>query len=178
LNHEHFKKPHPKHSIKMQFTTTVLALLASASCVAANTVTFWTLDDVERTIVFTPSPGSPEIPDVVVSKMENTTVTFPAGYEGNYYAVAKGAARVPGMLGELRFDGWMGKTYFDVSAIVTPNDKSNVKQMWPAKSMTPMSGCEEFPCNNAYYLPDDVQTKVTDEKDLIQTLGTGSVYKL
>jgi hypothetical protein len=37
-----------------------------------------------------------------------------------------------------------------------------------------MSGCEEFPCDNAYYLPDDVQTKTTSEDHLITTLGKGS----
>jgi len=61
-----------------------------------------------------------------------------------------------------------------VSAIVDANDHGNVKQMWPKSSQSPMSGCVVFPCNNAYYLPDDVQTKVTTERHLISTLGSGS----
>lgn len=162
----------------MQFSTALLAIAASASCVLANSVTFVTLDDVARDIIFTPSPGHPEIATVTVSNKKNTTVDFPHGYIGNYYAVPKGSDPIPGMLGEVAFDGWLGKTYFDVSAIVKADDHDNVKQMWPKDSMTPMSGCEVFPCNNAYYLPDDVQTKVTEEKDLIQTLGTGSAYPL
>ncbi|KAH7152244.1 hypothetical protein B0J13DRAFT_583061 [Dactylonectria estremocensis] len=160
----------------MQFATALLAFAATFTTVAANTVTFWTLDDITRTIVFTPSSGHVEIESVTVNSKKNTTVTFPEGYIGNYYAVQKGANDVPGMLGEVTFGGWAGKTYFDVSAIVDPSDHDNVKQMWPASGLEPMSGCEVFPCNNAYYLPDDVQTKVTDEVDLISTLGTGSVY--
>lgn len=160
----------------MQFATALMALVASASYVAAGKVTFWTLDDKVRTIYFTPSPGYPEIEAVTVSSKEKTTVEFPDQYEGNYYAVQKGATNTPGMLGEIMFGGWQGKTYFDVSAIVDPKDHNNVKQMWPADSQLPMSGCEVFPCDNAYWLPDDVQTKVTEETHLISTLGSGSAY--
>lgn len=160
----------------MQFATALLAMAAAATTVAANTVTFWTLDDVTRTIVFTPSAGNAEIDSVTVNSEKNTTVTFPDGYIGNYYAVQEGAESAPGMLGEVTFGGWGGLTYFDVSAIVNPADHDNVKQMWPVKAHEPMSGCEVFPCNNAYYLPDDVQTKVTEEVDLISTLGAGSAY--
>lgn len=159
----------------MQFSTALLALAAAASSVVANTVTFWTLDDATRTIYFTPSSGH-EIDSVTVNAKKNTTVTFPDGYIGNYYAIQEGDTKAPGMLGEVTFGGWNGLTYFDVSAIVNAADHNNVKQMWPKNAMQPMSGCEVFPCNNAYYLPDDVQTKVTEELDLISTLGEGSVY--
>ncbi|KAK7409589.1 hypothetical protein QQX98_008251 [Neonectria punicea] len=160
----------------MQFSTALLALAATASSVVANTVTFWTLDDATRTIYFTPSEGHVEIESVTVNAEKNTTVAFPDGYIGNYYAVQEGETNAPGMLGEVTFGGWNGLTYFDVSAIVNAADHNNVKQMWPKKAMQPMSGCEVFPCNNAYYLFDDVQTKVTDELDLISTLGEGSAY--
>lgn len=165
----------------MLFAKTLMALAATAASVSAGTVTFWTLDNVERTIYFTPNKGDPsgsfaEIPSVVVSNAEKTVVTFPEPWIGNYYAVKKGEKNVPGMLGEVNFGGWMGKTYFDVSAIIDPNDHDNVKQMWPVKSRVPMSGCEVFPCDNAYWVWDDVQTKVTDETDLITTLGAGSAY--
>ncbi|KAF7554221.1 hypothetical protein G7Z17_g3085 [Cylindrodendrum hubeiense] len=160
----------------MQFATALLAFAATVSTVAANTVTFWTLDDATRTIIFTPSAGHAEIESITVNHKKNTTVTFPEGYIGNYYAVQEGATAAPGMLGEVTFNGWNGLTYFDVSAIVNPADHDNVKQMWPASALEPMSGCEVFPCNNAYYLPDDVQTKVTEEVDLISTLGVGSAY--
>jgi hypothetical protein len=158
----------------MHFTTTLMTMLASAAAVSAASVTFWTLDDVERTIYFTPNPGSEEIESVTVSNKQKKKVEFPDVYVGNFYAVPKGSENVPGMLGEINFSGWGGLTYFDVSAIVDPSDHSNVKQMWPAKGKSPMSGCEKFPCDNCYWLPDDVQTKTTEEVDLITTLGEGS----
>ncbi|CAF3467515.1 unnamed protein product [Fusarium graminearum] len=156
----------------MKFATAFIGLVASATYAAAATVTFKTLDDKERTIIFTPDPGFSGPESVTVGGGKDVTVTFPDKYIGNFYAEDK-----PGMLGEVTFGGWNGKTYFDVSAIVDPNDKDNVKQMWPASSNTPMSGCETFPCDNCYWLPDDIQTKVTEEVDLITTLGS-ALYSL
>jgi len=158
----------------MHFTASVLALAGSAALSNAASITFWTLDDVQRTIYFTSNENSHIMDPVTVSNAEQTTVQFPDEYVGNFYAVADGQENKPGMLGEVKFSGWGGSTYFDVSAIIDPNDKTNVKQMYPADSQSPMSGCEVFPCNNAYYLPDDIQTKVTEENHLITTLGEGS----
>ena len=159
----------------MHFSATVLALLGSAALAsAANKVTFKTLDDVKRTIYFTANDNEHFLDPVEVDNSEDKTVQFPDEFVGNFYAVAEGKENEPGMLGEVKFSGGFGLTYFDVSAIVDANDKNGVKQMYPAESKTPMSGCEEFPCDNAYYLPDDVQTKVTEETHIITTLGKGS----
>ncbi|TQV93559.1 hypothetical protein V2A60_010043 [Cordyceps javanica] len=158
----------------MHFTKTLFGLAASAAAVNAASVTFWTLDDVERTVYFTPSVSQVEIEPVTVNNKQNTTVQFPDQYIGNFYAVKSGEENKPGMLGEVAFGGWNGLTYFDVSAIVTPTDHDNVKQMWPVGAVTPMSGCENFPCDNAYWAPDDVQTKTTPSVDLFTTLGSGS----
>lgn len=158
----------------MHFTASALAFLASAAVASAGTVTFWTLDDVQRTLYFTGNPGSSTIDSVTVSNKENTTVEFPEPWVGNFYAVEEGSDNIPGMLGEVNFSGWLGLNYFDVSAIVSPADHNNVKQMWPTEAKSPMSGCETFPCDNAYWLPDDVQTKVTHESDLMTTLGSGA----
>ncbi|KZZ96568.1 DNase1 protein [Moelleriella libera RCEF 2490] len=158
----------------MHFPSAILALLASAAAVSASSVTFWTLDDAKRTIYFTPNAGFPNIEPVTCDKSQKLKVNFPDKWIGNFYAVQKGQENKPGMLGEVNFNSWGGMTFFDVSAIVDPSDKNNVKQMWPASGPSPMSGCETFPCNNAYWLFDDVQTKVTHESDLITTLGTGS----
>lgn len=157
----------------MHFTSSVLALAGSAALASAGSVTFWTLDNVQRTIYFTSNENAFPMEPIVVSNAEQTTVQFPDEYVGNFYAVADGQENKPGMLGEVKFAGWEGKTYFDVSAIIDPNDKGNIKQMYPADSHSPMSGCLVFPCNNAYYLPDDVQTKVTTEMHIITTLGEG-----
>ncbi|EHK41697.1 uncharacterized protein TrAtP1_011327 [Trichoderma atroviride] len=158
----------------MRFATSVATLIASAALSTAASVSFVTLDNTQRTIYFTSNPGSSNIDSVTTAPGKNTTVTFPDTWQGNWYAVKDGASNVPGMLGEVNFGSWKGLTYFDVSAIVDPNDKDNVKQIFPAASHEPMSGCETFPCNDAYYLPDDIQTKATLESDLVCTLGAGS----
>ncbi|TFB03853.1 hypothetical protein CCMA1212_003833 [Trichoderma ghanense] len=159
----------------MRFAASVATLIASAALSSAASITFWTLDNAQRTIYFTSNPGNSNIDSVKVDGDKNSTVTFPDTWQGNFYAVKEGSANVPGMLGEVNFGSWHGLTYFDVSAIVDPNDKDNVKQMFPAKSLEPMSGCVNFPCNNAYYLPDDIQTKATQEQELVCTLGGGSI---
>ncbi|KAG5974973.1 hypothetical protein E4U55_007918 [Claviceps digitariae] len=158
----------------MRFALSILALFASISAVSASSVTFWTLDNITRTVYFTPSEGYAQIKSVTVNNKKKTKVTFPRKWKGNYYAVQKGHENRPGMLGEVNFHDWNDMTYFDVSAIVSPKDHNNVKQMWPVNSQWPMSGCEFWPCDNAYWLADDLQTKVTTESDLITTLGAGS----
>ncbi|CAM1508251.1 Fc.00g050990.m01.CDS01 [Cosmosporella sp. VM-42] len=158
----------------MHFAKALMTLVASVATAAAGTVTFRTLDSHGRTLHFTPNEGFPKIASVQVSNAEETTVTFPEPWIGNFYAIKEGEPNNAGMLGEVNFGGWLGKTYFDVSAIVDPSDHDNVKQMWPVSSKLPTSGCEVFPCDNCYWLPDDIQTKVTDETDLITTLGSPS----
>jgi hypothetical protein len=154
----------------MRFST-LFNVLASAALAAANSVTFISQDWTDRTIIFTPNAGLQNLPDAYVPAGATVRVDFPHAWIGNWFAVSSGAARVPGMLGEVAFNGWNGMTYFDVSAIVNPNDHVGVKEMFPAASYNPVSGCKYWPCNNAYYLPDDVQTKTTYEADLICTLG-------
>ncbi|CAK7239772.1 MAG: hypothetical protein STHCBS139747_001207 [Sporothrix thermara] len=154
----------------------VAALAFAASAQATNLMTFVSTDDVDRTIYITPSAGVVGPEPVDVPGGATVAVEFVEGFIGNAYAVAAGSANVPGMLAEVNFQGWGGMTYFDVSAIVNPNDVDNIRLMYPADAPhTPVSGCDPFPCNNAYYLPDDVQTKVTDQTNIIVTLGTGSV---
>lgn len=145
--------------------------LLGAGAALANTVTFKSLDDTSRTIIFTPNAGIAAIDSVQVSGGQDVTVNFPQGWLGNWYSVSEGAQNVPGMLGEVAFNGYADVTYFDVSAIVNPNDHNGVKEIYPANSASPVSGCQVFPCNNAYYVWDDVQTKATSEQDLICTLG-------
>jgi hypothetical protein len=49
--------------------------------------------------------------------------------------------------------------------------------MYPKSNYHPVSGCKLFPCQNAYYLPDDIQTKATLQTDLICTLGSDANAK-
>ena len=158
----------------MQFK--LLSLLASAAAlVSANTITFKSLDSTSRTVYFTGNPGMATIQPTRVPGSATIKVDIPEHWQGNFYSVSDGAPNVPGMLGEVAFQSWAGITFFDVSAIVAPQDHDGVKQLWPASSVAPISGCERFPCAHAYYLPDDVQTKATSESDLICTLGNGAL---
>jgi hypothetical protein len=165
----------------MQFFKLAAILSSAAMAAAANTVTFVSQDSTKRTVYFTASPGSSDVKTIVVPGRASVTVSIPHAWQGNWYSVSEGATNVPGMLGEVAFNSWGGTTFYDVSAIVNPNDKIGVKKLYPAStpkaSLTNTlvtSGCDLFPCDNAYYLPDDVQTKATQETDLICTLGTSS----
>jgi len=163
----------------MQFLKLAAFLATAALAAAANTITFVSQDSAKRTIYFTSNPGSAQIGNVIVPGGAKVAVTIPDKWQGNFYSVSDGSENIPGMLGEVAFNSWAGQTFFDVSAIVNPNDKNGIKKLYPAStakaSLTStliVSGCDSFPCSNAYYLPDDVQTKATQETDLICTLGT------
>lgn len=155
----------------------LVSLTLSAVLVAANAVTFVSLDGIHRTIYFTASVPHPYVHQVRVPAYDTVTVDMPWSWIGNWYSVSDGKPNVPGMLGEVTFQGWNDLTYFDVSAIVNPDDHEGVKEMFPEMSDDYRSGCNPFPCNNAYYLPDDVQTKTTEETDLVCTLGRGYIAK-
>jgi hypothetical protein len=157
----------------MRFSFSVV-LASLAALASANTVEFVNQDSITRTIYFTQQEGLPSIDPAVIPGLTNYTVEFSDGWIGNFYSVSEGADIVPGMLGELRWDGWDGINWFDVSAIVNPKDFNGVKTISPKYNGSPFSGCESYMngCDNAYYLPDDVQTKATTDKDLVCTLGT------
>lgn len=148
-----------------------MLLGALASLVAANSVHFVNQDNTERTIVFTAQEPMAKIPSIVIPPGGSGDATFPQGWIGNWYSVSKGKKDVPGMLGEVRFNGWNGHTYFDVSAIVDPNDHDGVKIITPKNFETPYSGCQTFPCANAYNVWDDIATLSTPDTDLICLLG-------
>ncbi|KAI0966678.1 hypothetical protein F4678DRAFT_448563 [Xylaria arbuscula] len=163
----------------MRFTQQLIALAATATLAAANSITFVNQDATQRTVYFTPSAGLQQINSVVIAGNDQVKVDVPESWIGNAYSVSDGAENVPGMLAEFTFNGWGGLTYFDVSAIVNPNDLDGVKELYPASELsiqvkTLISGCTVFPCSTAYYHPDDVQTVTTLETDFICTLGNPS----
>jgi hypothetical protein len=158
----------------MQFFGTLFAASALATLAAAGSVHFVNQDSTQRTIYFTQNEGLESIDELVVEGLTTANQTFPTGWIGNFYSVSDGASNVPGMLGEVRFDGYAGATYFDVSAIVNPNDTNGVKELFPLNSNTPVSGCQRFPCINAYNKWDDVATLSTDSDELVCLLGTAS----
>jgi len=162
----------------MRFSVSII-LAAMAAVASANTVEFISQDSTDRTIIFTEQEGQPKVNSLELKGLSNASVDFPHGWIGNFYSVSKGQPNVPGMLGELRWDGWDGINFFDISAIVNKNDIHGVKTLAPKNSGKPLSGCESYEqfCNLAYYLPDDVQTQSTKEKELVCTVGTKAGQK-
>ncbi|TVY22966.1 hypothetical protein LHYA1_G008309 [Lachnellula hyalina] len=163
----------------MQFTSTLLlAATALATLSTANTVHFVNQDSTSRTIYFTATDGNAYIAPLSVSGLATESTTFPDSWIGNWHSVSSGAENVTGMLGEVRWNGFGGSNYFDVSAIVNPNDNEGVKEIIPKFSNTPVSGCQTFPCSNAYNKPDDIATLSTTDSELICLLGnTGSARR-
>jgi len=161
----------------MQFFKSILAVSALASFALANTVTYLNQDSLNRTIIFTPSAGASELPNICVGGYGTIMQTFPFGWNGNWYTVVteEGDLSKPGMLGEITFDGWGGFVYYDVSTIVDPTDVNNVKQIFPKDANVPLAGCTEFPCADTLVynvFNDDLATKSSAETDYICTLGT------
>lgn len=163
----------------MQFINTILlAATALASFAAANTVDFVNQDNTIRHIVFTSQEdtGAAKIPDLIVPGLGTVSQTFPTGWIGNWFSYNDGQFHELGMLGEVRFDGWNGIVFFDVSAIVNSTDTEGVKMLYPkglspSFSSTPVSGCQTEVCTNRYNNWDDVATKATTITDLVCLLG-------
>jgi len=157
----------------MQFSLTLFLAALATVVTADNTITFESQDQLDRTVYFYNNPGHEHLEPVRVEGYDDVEVEIPYGWQGNFFSVLDGEPFEPGMLGEVCFNCWDGLTFFDVSAIVQPDDHVGVKQIWPASSSEPSSGCDIFPCAFAYYKwNDDWQTKATHETDLIVSLGT------
>lgn len=157
----------------MQFKINMIVLASALVTSATNLVTFVSMDSTDRTIVWT---GNLTIAQTSVPGNQNVTVTLPYGYIGNAYSVSEGGnLSNPGMLAEFAWNAYAGATYFDVSAIVNPDDTQGVYQMYPSDTESPISGCLQFPCDNAYYNSDDIQTKSTASSEIIVTLGAGLI---
>jgi len=154
----------------MQFFKS-LSFAALIALTTANTVDMVSQDSVDREVIFVAQKGSPPIPGFTLKGGETKTASFPDGWIGNWYTLRPEDEKKDGMLGEVAWNGAEGKTFFDVSAIVNPNDHHNVKILYPKGSKSPESGCQTFPCANAYNMPDDEQTKVTEEKELVCLIG-------
>jgi hypothetical protein len=155
----------------MQFSSLILAAFAGVAA-AQNIIEFVNQDSTARTVTFTQNEGLAAIPALEIAGDSVANVTFPESWIGNWFSVSEGAPTQPGMLGEVAWNAFMGITFFDVSAIVNPDDNNGVKMIFPKLSAAPVSGCQTFPCDHAYNKPDDVQTLSTTETTLICLLGT------
>jgi len=155
----------------MQFSTIILAALAGFAA-AENVIEFVNQDATKRSIVFTENEGLAAIPTLEIEGNSIVNVSFPEGWIGNWWSMSEGSPFAPGMLGEIAWNQWGGITFFDVSAIVNPDDVVGVKMLYPKISATPVSGCQTFPCDHAYNKPDDIQTLSTSESTLVCLLGS------
>lgn len=153
----------------MQFLNTIFF---AASALAINAVHFVNQDATARTIIFTAQAPLQAIDQLVIPASGTGVAEFPDEWIGNWYSVSDGQANIPGMLGEVRFGGFAGHTYFDVSAIVNPGDNDGVKMIMPKNHDEPLSGCQSFPCANAYNKWDDIATLSTPDTELICLLGS------
>ena len=164
------------------YTTTLLsALLGTATLTLAasstedfpNSIEFRSQDSTTRTIVFRPNvPGDWKPDNLIVPGNDHAVANFAPGWQGMFYSISaplKPEDVEHGMLGEVTFDE--SKTWYDVSAIDVPGDHVGVKQLFPLTEEGVKSGCEVFPCDTAYYLPDDIQTQATNDHHLVCTLG-------
>lgn len=170
----------------------LLAPLSAASLVAANTITFVSLDEHDRTIFskhktkctnddhgLCSDVSLADIAPVNVPGLAQINVELPSGWEGNFYSVPGGTPDRTGMLAEIRSQGFENGSYYDVSAIENPNDNVGVKQFWPAHDPNAeVSGCIQFPCPYTYYHPNDLQTKPATWSDKFYcTLGNADLSK-
>jgi hypothetical protein len=155
----------------MQFFTSIV-LAALASLASANVVEFINQDNTVRHVVFTSQVGQANIDTLTIGGMETSSVTLPSGWIGNWYSYNDGSPNVPGILGEVSLNSWDNINFFDVSAIVNPNDNEGVKMIFPKDSSTPVSGCQSFPCSNAYNQPNDIATMSTTDDTFVCLLGT------
>ncbi|KAH8591169.1 hypothetical protein B0O99DRAFT_520215 [Bisporella sp. PMI_857] len=164
----------------MQFVNTLLLAATALASVAAaaNTVQFINQDSTTRHIVFTSQEdiAADKIENLVIGGLETKNQTFPTGWIGNWYSYNEGQYHELGMLGEVRFDGWNGLVFFDVSAIVNSTDTEGVKILYPQgenpnyKSAT-VSGCQTDICTNRYNVWNDVATKATLNSNLVCLIG-------
>lgn len=94
-----------------------------------NTLTLNNDGDKPMTVNFTPNAGEKAVDSVTLQPGENRTVKFPEGWSGNFRTDTGDGKNAT--LGEVKFNGGHGQTYYDVSYIEGHNT---------AMTMAPESG--------------------------------------
>lgn len=161
----------------MQFLNTILLAASALATLATaqNFVQFVNQDSTTRTIKFTPNSGLESIDPLTLEGGATQQQVFPQGWIGNFYSINEGAEDVPGILGEVRFNGFADATYFDVSSIVNPDDAEGIKMLYPFGESTrsaAVSGCAVAQgCSNQYNNPNDVATLSTPGNSLTCLIG-------
>jgi len=94
-----------------------------------NTLTLNNDGDKPMTVTFTPNAGEKPMPPITLQPGERQTVKFPEGWSGNFRSDSGDGKNAT--LGEVKFGGGFGQTYYDVSYIEGHN---------AAMTMQPASG--------------------------------------
>ncbi|MEI2265730.1 hypothetical protein [Erwinia sp. CGal63] len=122
---------------------------------ARNSLTFENKGDKPLTIAFTPNAdGSAKPDDLTLEPGETKTQNFDANWSGNFRSTAGDGANAT--LGEVKFDGGSGQTYYDVSYIEGNNAAMTIG---PAKGDGRVSGTLDDLVANA---PDSIKAKDAD----------------
>jgi hypothetical protein len=156
----------------MQLTSILFATLATLGFASANSIIFLSRDKTDRFVCFYAAPGHATPVTQRVPDKSTVAIPIPQDWEGAWQTSFSATNCGPvGIRGEVKFNGFEDKTFYDVSAIDAQNDNSGVKFLYAQSGQGVKSGCEHFPCSRSYNKWDDVQTQVTEETDLIIEIG-------
>ncbi|NOK32834.1 hypothetical protein HMI49_06445 [Corallococcus exercitus] len=118
-----------------------------------NTITLNNDGDKPMTVNFTPNAGEKAIDSVTLKPGESKTVQFPDNWSGNFRSDNGDGKNAT--LGEVKFDGGFGQTYYDVSYI----EGHNAAMTMQAEGGGRLSGTLENLLDSA---PDSVKAKGAD----------------
>ncbi len=90
-----------------------------------NTITFSNDGKSPMTIQFTPNAGEKTLDSITLEPGKTRTVQFPENWSGNFRSTAGDGSAAT--LGEVKFDGGFGKTYYDVSYIEGHNASMTIQ---------------------------------------------------
>ncbi|RKG96001.1 hypothetical protein D7X74_41715 [Corallococcus sp. CA047B] len=118
-----------------------------------NTMTLVNDGTTPMKVNFTPNAGDKAVDSVTLKPGETKTVQFPDGWSGNFRSDAGDGKNAT--LGEVKFDGGHGNTYYDVSYI----EGHNASMTMQPESGGRLSGTMKNLLDSA---PDSVKAKGTD----------------
>ncbi|CCD47883.1 hypothetical protein ACHAPC_008201 [Botrytis cinerea] len=149
---------------------------ALASVIPRNTIHFISMDNIDRILSFTSHPECEDIADIHHKGGESFIMEMPYGWGGTVMAKQyDSVVPVFRVQAEIQWQKFEGKTYYDASAITNNTDNSGIRFVYPAGQgnvHSARSGCTVYPCDTAYLKSDDVQTRVTEQTDMVVEIGT------
>ncbi|AFE04250.1 hypothetical protein COCOR_01726 [Corallococcus coralloides DSM 2259] len=125
----------------------------SSAAKGKNTITLNNDGDKPMTVNFTPNAGEKPVDSVTLKPGESRTVQFPDNWSGNFRSDSGDGKNAT--LGEVKFDGGFGNTYYDVSYIEGHNTAMTIQPDGGGR----LSGTMDNLLANA---PDSVKAKGAD----------------